>query len=92
MFGKVQVYLYTKDDIERMRETLQTRVTVREYHRTGRPTKYTLEQRKTRARLFSRRHYWQKMRNKALFMEDKKRLDIANREIEAITQELEDDE
>ncbi len=91
MFGKVQVYLYTKDDIERMRETLHSRVVVREFHGTGRPSKFTLEERKTRARLFSRRHYWQRMLNKAIFMEDKKRTEEAHKEIEAINQELDDE-
>jgi hypothetical protein len=92
MFGKVQVYLYTKDDIEQMRRTLQSRVVVREYHSTGRPAKFSLEERKYRARLFSRRHYWQRMLDKARFLENPKRELIAREEIEAINKELEDGE
>lgn len=92
MFGKVQVYLYTKEDIESMRKVLDARVSVREYSRTGRPSKFTLEQRKYRARLFSRRHYWKRVLNEAIFMEHPKRIEEAKEEIAAINKELQEDE
>ncbi len=88
MFGKVQVYLYTKDDIERMRSVLASREQVRPYDRKGRPSKYSLEQRNERARLFSRRHYWRKMLEKATFMEDERRINEVKEELAQIEKEL----
>ena len=92
MFGKVQVYLYTRADIDRMREILIAREEVRPYDRIGRPSKFSLEQRKERARLFSRRHYWRKMLEKAEFMEDDFRLQEVKEELSQIEQELKDGE
>lgn len=88
MFGKVHVYLYTKADIEKMRETLQHRALIRDYSGGGRPSKYTAEESKKRARLFSRRHYWQTVVSKAQFMENSKRVEQANQEIAFINEEL----
>lgn len=88
MFGKVQVYLYTKEDIERMRNVLVSREQVRPYDRKGRPSKYSLEQRNERARLFSRRHYWRKMLEKAEFMEDERRITEVREELAQIEKEL----
>ena len=88
MFGKVQMYLYTKSDIEKMKDALQHRALVRDYSGGGRPSKYTAEERKRRSRLFSRRHYWQRVVCKASFMEDTARVAEAQQEIDKINEEL----
>lgn len=92
MFGKVEVYLYTREDIDRMRSVLDNRVTVRDYTGGGRPSKYSLQQRKDRARLFSRRHYWKRVRDRAAFFEDSERYTEAKKEIEDINKELSESE
>lgn len=66
MIGKMKVYLYTMDDIHRMRKLIAERKKVSDFEtikdseggRGGRPTVYTKEERVERARLYSRACYW----------------------------------
>ena len=88
MFGRVGVYLYTREDIARMTKVLEQRLAVRDYMIGGRPSKFTPEERKDRARLFSRRHYWRKMLDRAIFFEDEERVKEVNEEIALIDKEL----
>jgi len=63
--GKVKVYLYTEDDIDRIKDALEERrrvypndpalIPVR-----GRPRSFTKEDRKQRQKLYSRAHYYGK--------------------------------
>jgi hypothetical protein len=63
--GKVKVYLYTEDDLDKIKEALDERkrvypndpalVPVR-----GRPRKYSKEDRKERQKLYSKAHYYGK--------------------------------
>jgi len=63
-FGKVKLYLYTKDDIARIRVYLTKRKQV--FRNTelanfkGRPRIWTNEERKDRNRLYSRAYYYRK--------------------------------
>lgn len=55
------VYLYTPDDITRLRtyfEDLKKVRPIESLPHAGRPAKWTAEQRKTRQRLYSSRHYY----------------------------------
>jgi len=67
-FGKVKVYLYTAEDIERVRVYLTQRKRV--FRNTditsslGRPQKWTEEQRKERQRLYSSSHYYRRRAEK----------------------------
>lgn len=60
--GKVKIYLYTADDIDKIREYLEQRKTVypnlAEAPHVGRPAKYTKAERKERQRLYSKAHYY----------------------------------
>jgi transposase-like protein len=66
MIGKMKVYLYTIEDIERMRDIIAQQRAVSDYEsikdkksgRGGRPAVYTPEERAQRARLYSRACYW----------------------------------
>lgn len=61
MFGRNKIYLYTIEDIDRLREHFSQRLRVytNDGKRTsGRPQVYTHEERKVRARLYSRAWYW----------------------------------
>lgn len=88
MFGRVRIYLYTKDDIERMRDVVAERRQVKTYDSAGRPVKYTREEKARRTKLFSRRNYWRRQREKAHFMEDMEKYKSANEIIEEIQREL----
>ena len=60
-FGKVQVYLYTKADVAKLKKWRQDRLTVLPATKkiaSGRPRKWTNEERKHRAKLYSRLHYY----------------------------------
>lgn len=64
-FGKVKVYLYTREDIARLQEYFDRQREVRDFdgpaiRPSGRPRKYSPEQRKVRARLFTKANYWKK--------------------------------
>jgi hypothetical protein len=61
--GKVKVYLYTEDDIAKIREGLDERRRVYPNDPTlspvrGRPRRFTKEDRKARQKLYSRAHYY----------------------------------
>lgn len=62
MFGKVKVYLYTREDIEAIRTHLASRHRVFKHdgqaRRIGRPPQYTKEERANRSRLYSKSWYW----------------------------------
>ena len=61
-FGKLPIYLYTRDDVDKIRKYLQERKTVMplaaQPRPTGRPRKWSAAQRKERQRLFSQAHYY----------------------------------
>lgn len=61
-FGKVKIYLYTKSDVDKLRAHLKGKKRVFRNtdtpRMTGRPPKWTAEQRKERQRLYSARHYY----------------------------------
>ena len=63
-FGKVKIYLYTKDDIDRIGENLSQRKRVfrntENISAKGRPMKWSNEERIVRQRLYSRSHYYRR--------------------------------
>lgn len=93
MFGKIPIYLYTKEDITRIREHLQARREVlpndgRVRSLMGRPSKWTAEQKARRQRLYSAAHYW---RRRAVELDgegDKKGAKAARDRVKAIKKEL----
>lgn len=62
MFGKIKIYLYTRQDIENIRKYLGNRHQIFNHtgmaRKTGRPATYTKAQRKERSRLYSKAWYW----------------------------------
>jgi hypothetical protein len=72
MFGKIKIYLYTRTDIDNIREYLGDRHKIYNHagmaKRTGRPATYTKAQRKTRSRLYSKAWYW---KNREKILKDK---------------------
>ena len=62
MFGKTRIYLYTRQDIESIREYVKKRNIVYDHdgqaRKIGRPAKYTKEERVNRSRLYSKAWYW----------------------------------
>lgn len=92
-FGKVNVYLYTRDDVDRIRAYLKARMEVKDFTVTnapGRPRIYSDAQRRERGRLYTRRHYWKKELDKAKENDDQARMKLARSEIRAINKELKD--
>ena len=67
-FGKVKIYLYTRQDLDRMRKALEQSRVVFDHdgqmRRPGRPRRFTKEQAKERQRLFSRAYYYRKKLDK----------------------------
>ena len=71
--GKIKIYLYTEDDIKRLREYITEQKNLiypisenpktKETHK-GRPAKWTAEQRKMRQRKFSQVHYYKNQAEK----------------------------
>jgi hypothetical protein len=63
-FGKITIYLYTKEDIEKIRKHLEERRQVLPneggVRPPGRPVKWTDEQRRERQRLYSAQHYYRR--------------------------------
>jgi hypothetical protein len=61
-FGKTRIYLYTRDDIEAIRKHVEAKYQVHDHdgpaRKPGRPAKFTRDQRKKRARLYSKAWYW----------------------------------
>lgn len=84
MFGKVPIYLYTKEDIERIKNKNINRMSIRDYKGGGRPRKYTHDERAERSRLFSKRYYWRGKLSDASFMGDDKLVQEAQAELDQI--------
>lgn len=61
-FGKTRIYLYTRDDIDAIRKYVEAKYQVHDHdgpaRKPGRPAKFTRDQRKKRARLYSKAWYW----------------------------------
>jgi hypothetical protein len=88
MVGKMKVYLYTIEDIERIKGILESRKQIKSFSdvkdqkgKGGRPTLYSEEERKERARLFSRACYWKKRKKEAKY---RKKPDLATHAQEMI--------
>lgn len=67
MIGKMKVYLYTLEDVQRMKQIMEERKTIKTFDdvssvkgKGGRPSQYNEEERRQRARLYSRACYWKK--------------------------------
>jgi hypothetical protein len=95
-FGKVPIYLYSQDDLVRIRQNLEDRTSVRLYKRTPRSSKYTTGQKHERSKLVSQRYYWRTVRDDAEFYSEKtkywraiERLKEVEEQIEAIEAETE---
>jgi hypothetical protein len=62
MFGKIKIYLYTREDIENIRHHLGNRHKIFNHtgmaKRIGRPPTYTKDERANRSRLYSKAWYW----------------------------------
>lgn len=88
MFGRVQVYLYTQQDIERMRARLEERrtqaYTGKRVGGMGRPRTYSDEARIRRNRLQSRRYYWKLRYEEAVFNGDVTLINKAEKKIKEI--------
>jgi hypothetical protein len=90
-FGKQRIYLYTPEDIERIRGVLATRVTVMAFDGTptGRPPRYTSEERAVRTKLSARAWYY---RNRIKRLEEegatRKQVTEAKRKLRDIETEL----
>lgn len=89
--GKIKLYLYTDDDVAKLRQYFEERRAVYPISenppnkKMGRPAQYTAEQKKIRQRLYSQAHYYKKMARKhtAEGELDKAKLDLAKaREIQ----------
>lgn len=76
MFGKNRIYLYSDDDIERLRKHFESREIIYRHdgpvRRAGRPAIYSKDERKARARLRSRVWYW---RNRVKLLKEQGRTD-----------------
>ena len=87
MFGPTQIYLYTEEDMYRIKLNHQGERTVSAYdgrRGKGRPRKYSDEQRTQRGRLQSRRYYWKVRLEEAVFKGDYALMDKAKSEIDKI--------
>lgn len=62
MFGKIKIYLYTRQDIENIRKYLGNRHQIFNHtgmaKRIGRPPTYSKAERRDRSRLYSKAWYW----------------------------------
>jgi len=62
MFGKVKIYLYTRDDIKSIQKYMKSKTVVFEHDgqakRIGRPPRYTQSERDWRSRMYSKSWYW----------------------------------
>jgi hypothetical protein len=91
-FGKTTVYLYTREDIDRIRAKWEVDSKAIEFNGKrgrGRPKVYTKGQRAVRAQLQSRRNYWRLRAEEAMFRDDKQSLEKAVQKIKEITERLE---
>jgi hypothetical protein len=93
MMGRTRLYLYTDEDIERIRGVLESRREVRTFDLTssgtGRPPLYTKEERATRTRLNARAWYY---RNRIKKLEEagaaRKEITAAKRRLREVEDEL----
>jgi hypothetical protein len=92
-FGKIRVYLYTREDIARIQDYLSKQNVVLDFtgpaKKMGRPALYTKEQMDTRKKLYTKRWYW---RNRAKLLAqrgDKVGSEDAARKADEVTKELE---
>lgn len=71
-FGKIRVYLYTREDIVRIQAYLAKQNVVLDYNgpakKMGRPALYTKEQMDERKKLYTKRWYW---RNRAKLLAER---------------------
>ena len=81
MFGNVKIYLYTRDDIARLKKHFERRLEVLKYNgqsaKVGRPALYTKEERRERNRLHSQSYYYKK-RFESLRNDDSRKDDAEN--------------
>lgn len=91
-FGKIRVYLYTREDIERIQKHLEQQSRVYDYNgpakKMGRPSIYTKEQMDERKKLYTKRWYW---RNRAKLLADRGDTAAANEALskaDEVTREL----
>lgn len=90
--GKVKIYLYTREDIEAIRQHMADRKTVYlasgEPKAVGRPRIYTVEERRERQRRYSQAHYYRR-KAEALAEEGRdKEAKEALRKADQLTKEL----
>lgn len=94
--GKIKIYLYTDDDIERLRKHLSAQKIVYPssdpgpMHNNGRPAKWTPSQRKARQRMFSQVHYYKNMAEKHVQNGDQQKADKAVAKMRSIQKKLKD--
>jgi hypothetical protein len=62
-WGKTRIYLYTRENIETIREYLETRTVVYDHEgpqrKVGRPPTYSEKERKWRSKQYSKAWYWE---------------------------------
>jgi len=93
MFGKLKIYLYTRDDIDELRKHLEERSEVfktgeKEQPKVGRPRKYNKEQKKEKQREYARMYYWRKQLEKAEREGDKAKTDRAKLKMFELEKEI----
>lgn len=94
--GKIKIYLYTDDDIARIKKYLEEQKIVypidqNTSHNKGRPPKWTADQRKARQRKFSQVHYYKVQAEKHINNGDQDRAQKALRRMREIQKELKDE-
>jgi len=92
MFGKVKIYLYTREDIASIRKHIESRNTVYEHdgqaRRVGRPPTYTKSERDYRSRLYSKAWYWRNREKLLTERGDEEGAAKARAKADEITKEL----
>lgn len=88
--GKVQIYLYTPEDLDRLKELAGDYRSAKPFKgpMVGRPAKYTPDERKERNRLYTRRHYWNKRFDDAVEQGDNALAATAKQHLEEIEKGL----
>lgn len=96
--GKIKIYLYTDDDIARLRKHLDEQKIVYSAgepgpaQAKGRPAKWSKEQRQARQRKFSQIHYYKNMAAKYNNTGESDKANRATEKMLAIKQELRDED
>ena len=95
-FGRTTIYLYTKDDLSKISEYLETRRRVfdseGQIKKSGRPKKWTEEEKKERQQLFSSLYYYKKQSQRTLESGTTEDYQAACRKIEEIQNKLKEQE